>query len=280
MTRYSRKGPKGKGAGISIEEKIKHTKSGDLYYWVGGNQNSNAECIVFVHGMTADHSMFDKQIESFREEFKIITLDLPLHGKSRPYIDFTFSSIADELEEILTLEETSKAILVGQSLGGYICQDFGIRYPEKVKGFVGIDTTPFGHYYYPKWERCILSKIGFLSSLFPYKVLIKSIAKGATRTDYAFDNMYSSLSKLSKDEIINIMNLVYKELLKRTKAVNFNFPVLLVIGEKDNTGNVKKYNNKWATQSGYQLVVISDAAHNSNVDNYNDFNNVLADFLS
>ena len=263
-----------------MEEKIKHTKSGDLYYWLGGNQSSNAKCIVFVHGMTADHSMYDKQIKYFKEEFKIITLDLPLHGKSRPYIDFTFSSIANELSDILTLEKISKVILVGQSLGGYICQEFGIRYPEKVRGFVGIDTTPFGHYYYPPWERFILSKIGFLSSLFPYKTLINSIAKGATRTDYAFDNMYSSVSKLRKDEIINIMNLAYKELLKRTKAINFNFPVLLVIGEMDSTGNVKKYNNKWATHSGYQLVVISDSAHNSNVDNYNEFNNVLAHFLS
>ncbi len=180
----------------------------------------------------------------------------------------------------MSLENISNVILVGQSLGGYVCQEFGVRYPEKIKGFIGIDTTPFGHHYYPKWERFILSKIGFLSSFFPYKILIKSISKAATRTDYAFDNMYSSVSKLSKDEIINIMNLAYEELLKRTETVTFTFPVLLVIGEKDSTGNVKKYNNKWATQSGYQLVVISDAAHNSNVDNYTEFNKVLADFLN
>jgi len=265
---------------MAMEKKIIHTENGDLYYWVGGNQSIDARCIVFVHGMTADHSMFDKQVDHFSNEFKIITLDLPLHGKSRYYMNFTFSNITDVLKNILTLENISKVILVGQSLGGYVCQEFGVRYPEKVKGFVGIDTTPFGHYYYSNWERFILSKIGLLSSMFPYKTLIKSISKGATRTDYAFNNMYSSVSKLSKDEIINIMNIAYKELLKRTETVNFNFPVLLVIGEKDNTGNVKKYNKKWSTQSGYQLVVISDAAHNSNVDNYNDFNNVLSGFLS
>lgn len=91
--------------------------------------------------------------------------------------------------------------------------------------------------------------------------------------------MYSSVSKLSKDENINIMDVSYKQLLKRTETVEFTFPVLLVIGEKDNTGKVKKYNNKWAAQSGYQLVIISDTARNSNVDKYNEFNNVLAGFL-
>lgn len=265
---------------MALEKKIVHTENGDLCYWVGGNQSIDAKCVVFLHGMTADHSMFDKQISSFSNEYKIITLDLPLHDKSRPYMNFTFSNIADELNNLLTLESISEVILVGQSLGGYIAQEYCLRYPGKIKGFVGIDTTPFGHYYYPKWERYILSKMGFLSSMFPYNYLIKSIARGSTRTDYAFSTMYSSVSKLSKNEIINIMDLSYKELLKVIKTVKFIFPVLLVIGEKDNTGNVKKYNKKWAFQNGYPLVQISNAAHNSNVDNYNEFNSILASFLS
>lgn len=151
--------------------------------------------------------------------------------------------------------------------------------PKKVKGFVAISTTPFGHYYYSKWDRFILSQIDYLSSLIPYKILNKSIAKGATSTDEAYAQMYSSVSRLSKDEIINIMNLGYDELLKRTKTVNFTFPVLLVTGAKDPMGNLKKYNKRWAHQNGYQQVLISDAAHNLNVDNYYEFNHVLADFL-
>ncbi|WP_301107459.1 alpha/beta hydrolase [Sporosarcina sp.] len=263
-----------------MEKKFILTESGYLSYWFGGKQSPDAKCLVFVHGMTADHSMFDKQVECFRNEYKIIMLDLPLHGESRNYINFTLSNIADVLDALLELENISEVTVIGQSLGGYVCQEFGIRYPEKVKGFVGIDTTPFGHDYYPKWERAILSKISFLSSLIPYKTLIKSISKGATRTDYAYANMYSSVSKLSKKEIINIMDVSYNELLKRTKTAEFTFPVLLVIGENDHTGNVKKYNYKWSARSGHPVAVISDAAHNSNVDNYNEFNRVLAGFLS
>lgn len=263
-----------------MEKKFIHTQNGDLYYWIGGNQRSDAKCLVFVHGMTADHSMFDKQVNYFLNECKIITLDLPLHGESRYYKDFTFTNIADVLKNILTQENICKVVLVGQSLGGYVCQEFGVRYPEHVEGLVGVGATPFGYYYYPRRERFILSRVGYLSSLIPYKMLIKSISKGATRTDYAFAVMFSSISKLSKEEIINIMDISYKELLKRTKTAKFPFPVLLVIGEKDHTGNVKKYNYKWSARTGYPVAVISDAAHNANVDNYNEFNHVLAGFLS
>ncbi len=90
-----------------------------------------------------------------------------------------------------------------------------------------MDTNPFGHYYYSKWERYILTKVGIMSSWFSYNRLVKSIAKGATKTDYAYENLYNSVSKLSKKE-----------------TVKFKFPVLLLIGDSDNTGDVKKYNRK------------------------------------
>lgn len=262
-----------------IENKKIQSKNGNVYYWIGGNQNSDARCIIFVHGLTADHSMFDKQVDYFSKEFKVITIDVPLHGKSRPYKDFSLKNVTGELMKILDTENLSQVVLVGQSMGGYICQEFAIHYPNKVQGFIGVDTNPFGHYYYPKWERYILSKVGSLSSLFPYKLLVKSIAKGATRTDHAFRNMYASVSQLSKNEIIKIMDVCYEDFLERKETVAFNFPVLLVIGDKDNTGNVKKYNKKWSARDGYPLTIINGAAHNSNIDNYNEFNRVVEAFL-
>lgn len=119
-----------------------------------------------------------------------------------------------------------------------------------------------------------------MSSWFPYSILVRSIAKGATKTKYAYDNLYNSAAKLSKSEIIDIMNKTYDGLLEKKEIVKFDFPVLLVVGDSDNTGNVKKYNQKWAKHDGYPLKVITYAAHNSNVDNYEEFNQITTDFLN
>lgn len=43
---------------------------------------------------------------------------------------------------------------------------------------------------------------------------------------------------------------------------------------------LKKYNKMWSKQMGYPLREITNAAHNSNVDNYDEFNAILAEFLS
>ncbi|WP_028307999.1 alpha/beta fold hydrolase [Desulfitibacter alkalitolerans] len=263
-----------------MEKRYIQSEHGIIYYWIGGNQSKNANCIVFTHGMTADHTMFDKQVECFSEEYRIITWDVPLHGESRPYDEFSYYNVAYELKRILDKEKIDKVILVGQSMGGYVCQEFAIQYPEKVSAFVAVDTNPFGHCYYSKWERSLLSKVSTIASWFPHSILIRSIAKGATKTKYAYENLYDSVSKLDKKEIIFIMNMAYGGFLERKENIRFDFPVLLVVGDNDNTGYVKKYNQKWSKHDGYPLKFITNAAHNSNVDNYKEFNKITMDFLN
>lgn len=74
--------------------------------------------------------------------------------------------------------------------------------------------------------------------------------------------------------------MAYDGFLERKEIVEFDFPVLLIVGDSDNTGYVKKYNKMWSKQMGYPLREITIAAHNSNVDNYDEFNAILAEFLS
>lgn len=263
-----------------MEKKNIRSEHGEVYYWIGENQRENANCIVFTHGMTADHTMFDKQVDYFREEYRIITWDLPLHGESRPYNDFSYYNVANELKNILDQEKIEKVVLIGQSMGGYVCQEFGIHYPEKVIAFIAVDTNPFGHYYYSKWERYLLKKVSTISSWFPYRILVKTISKGASKTKYGYENMYKAISKLEKNEIIHIMNIAYGRFLERKEHIRFDFPVLLLVGESDNTGYVKRYNKIWSKKDGYDLKFIANAAHNSNVDNYKEFNKTTKEFLN
>ncbi len=53
-----------------MERKTIESKRGSVYYWIGGNQSADSRCIVFNHGMTADHTMFDKQVELFKNKIE------------------------------------------------------------------------------------------------------------------------------------------------------------------------------------------------------------------
>lgn len=262
---------------IMTEKQLK-TENGTIAYWV--NDNSSQEyALVFLHGLTADHTLFEKQISHFRGRFKVVCWDAPAHGKSRPYINFSYYNAAEHLKDILEKEQIGKAVFIGQSMGGFITQTFLKRYPEFVIGFIGIDTTPFGLSYYSASDKWWLRQIEWMSHCYPHKALVKAIAKVCTCTKYAYENMFTALSQYPKKELCHLMGIGYAGFLEENCDLDIKCPVLILVGEYDKIGKVKQYCNAWKENTGYPLSIIKRAAHNSNVDNYEQVNNEIDSFL-
>lgn len=261
-----------------IDKKVQ-TPEGTVYYWTNEIDIPNNFAIVFCHGLTADHSLFDKQVSYFLNKYKLITWDLPLRGKSRPYHNFSFSNVNKALLTILEKENIKKVILVGQSAGGYIAQSFTRDYGDKVIGFIGIGTTPFGESYYRKSELFWIKHYSTIAKFYPYSYYCKAGAKAVTVTEEARKNMYNSLTKLGKQGMLTATSAVYNEFLKVEDEVQFNCPVLITYGQYDKTGYVRRYCNNWAKETGYSLRVINNASHNANYDNYEEFNDLLDTFV-
>ena len=128
-----------------MKEQILQTKKGRVFYWRSAQWDNGKDTIFFLHGLTADHSMFDGQIGAFAEDHNLLTWDTPAHGKSRPFASFDFGDTSEYIMSILDKHSVEKVILVGQSLGGFLAQSFIKRYPDRVKSFVAIDSTPYGY---------------------------------------------------------------------------------------------------------------------------------------
>lgn len=256
-----------------------NTENGNIVYWINNCSNQDY-ALVFLHGLTADHTLFEKQISYFREGFKVLCWDAPAHGKSRPYKDFSYYSVATQLKDILEKEQIKKAIFIGQSMGGYIIQTFLKYYSEFAIGFIAIDTTPFGMSYYSNMDKWWLRQIGWMSHCYPYKGLVKAIAKSCTCTPYAYDNMITALGQYTKQEICYLMKIGYSGFLDENCDLSLEFPVLILVGENDKTGKVKQYCKAWQERTGYLLRVIKGAAHNSNIDNYIQVNTEIEKFIN
>lgn len=87
------------------------------------------------------------------------------------------------------------------------------------------------------------------------------------------------LNALSKAEIIQQMRIAYEYFIVENKDVDFLFPVLSLVGEKDSTGKVKAYCKEWAKQTGYPLHFIKQAKHFSNGDNPEQVNKEIENFI-
>ena len=77
-----------------MTEKTHAVPNGVIHYWMNDFQPGRA-VLVFLPGLTADHRLFDKQVEAFESTYNLLAWDAPGHGKSRPFVmDFTLAQKA------------------------------------------------------------------------------------------------------------------------------------------------------------------------------------------
>ena len=262
-----------------MNERVLETEMGNVVWWQSDHWKDDSDTLFFLHGLTADHRMFDAQVSFFEPDYRILCWDTPGHGRSRPFQDFDFSDASEYLREILDAVSVQKVILIGQSLGGFLAQSFIKRYPERVKGFVSIDSTPYGSVYYSGFDIWILKQVEWMAHLYPLTWMKRAMAKQVSSTKRSYDNMMEMLSPYQKNELCHLMGLGYSGFLQDNCDLKIPCPVLLILGEKDKTGKVVHYNKEWTKRTGYPLKVISGAAHNVNVDKPEEVNEIILTFL-
>jgi 3-oxoadipate enol-lactonase len=97
--------------------------------------------VIFSHGFTLDHSMFDAQVAALAGRFRCITWDERGHGMSECRGPFDFYDSASDLMGVLDACGIERAVLVGMSQGGFLSQRAARRWPERVRALVLIDSA-------------------------------------------------------------------------------------------------------------------------------------------
>ena len=262
-----------------MEEKRYTSPRGTVHYWLRRQAGGERPCLVFLHGLLADHTLFEKQLEHFGRTYTVLAWDAPAHGRSRPCAPFYCAGAAEDLKGILDREGLESCVLLGQSMGGFIGQSFLLRWPERVRGFVGIDTCPYGEGYYSASDRWWLRQVGRMARLYPDGVLRRSVAKNAAKTPRAYENMLRSMAVYPKDELCRLLGIGMAGLLEENQDLEISCPVLLMAGEDDRTGKVRRYNRQWHERTGFPLYIVKGAGHNANLDQWEDVNCRIGQFL-
>ena len=253
-----------------MDRKTFSTTSGKIAYWTDASAATNAPWLVFLPGLTADHTLFNAQLAHFAGKTNWLVWDAPAHGASRPYPhDFTMDDLARILHDILDSEGIDRPILVGQSLGGYISQAFIDLHPGKAAGFVAIDSAPLKRKYYPTWEVKALRHTKGMYRAIPWALLKPWGAWGTATTKCGRANMRSFMESYTKREYVDLAAHGYRMLadaIEAKRAYDIDCPALLLCGEKDYAGDVRAFSRKWTAGEGIPLVWVPGAGHNANVD--------------
>ncbi|WP_029324403.1 alpha/beta fold hydrolase [Butyrivibrio sp. AE3004] len=83
-------------------EKVLHSESGNVYYWISDIIKKETLSLFFMHGLTASHELFIRQIGYFEKDYNVIAWDAPAHGMPRPYYDFSYEKAANDAVKVIT----------------------------------------------------------------------------------------------------------------------------------------------------------------------------------
>ncbi|HEY3131993.1 MAG TPA: alpha/beta hydrolase [Acidobacteriota bacterium] len=252
-----------------------------LFYEVSGNPA--ALPVVFIHGFPFSCEMWSGQVAAVQDQYCALTYDVRGHGQSNVGDgQYTIELFVDDLIALIDYLKMESAVLVGLSMGGYIALRALERNPERVRAAVLCDSRSEADSNEAKLKRA---------------AGIASVKKhgAAAFADQFVKGVFAARTFEHKPELVDRIRRVIAgmsplaiagtllalaartdttESLPRIKA-----PTMILVGEQDAITPFDAARAMHQKIPNSELHVIPRAAHMSNLENPEVFNEKLLLFL-
>ncbi len=239
--------------------------------------------VIFLHGFPFDKSMWNGQLESLKVSNRVIAYDIRGFGQSTDEdTPLSMDLFADDLVAFMVQLDIERAIICGLSMGGYIALNAMHRFPERFKALILCDTqciadTPEG-----KKKRL--------------KTIEQINAEGADEFNEKFTKsvfhpdslknkkeIVESLSAVVASNSIKVITAGLSALAERSETCvtldNIIIPTLIICGREDEVTPLAQSEFMHQQIQGSMLAVIANAGHVSNLEQPEEFNKCLQQFL-
>jgi len=99
--------------------------------------NGSGPVLVLLHGFLESKEIWDEFTVLLKNDFKVISIDLPGHGESDLVSEsHSMQIMAGAVSEVLAVEKVTELVVAGHSMGGYVALQFGLDHSEMLKGLV------------------------------------------------------------------------------------------------------------------------------------------------
>ena len=103
--------------------------------------------LVFVHCWCCDQGYWREQVDTFSQEYKVVTIDLAGHGKSGTgRDDYNLQAFGMDVASVVKHLELERVILIGHSMGGGVILAAAHELKEQTLALIGVDTYQGFHY--------------------------------------------------------------------------------------------------------------------------------------
>ena len=235
--------------------------------------------LVLVHGFLGSSKMWKPQIDFFKYHFRVITPDLPGFGRSNKAKSYnSIQSIAYLLLERLEEKKIDKFHLLGHSMGGMIAQEMAKKRGGKISKLVCYSTGAMGEM--PgRFETIDQSRENIKKN--GLEVTAKDIVQTwfvlgekAKYFDLCLEAGKQTSIEAADNALIAIKNW---DGVKNLQDIKNN--TLIIWGDKDKSYNLGQVQTLEKNISDSNLVIFKGCAHNVHLEQPDQFNHTIKDFL-
>jgi 3-oxoadipate enol-lactonase len=240
--------------------------------------------IVLLHAFPLNRTMWREQELALSSQFRVITIDLRGHGESdAPLWRYTLDQAADDVIGLLDHLSIQRATFVGLSMGGYILFALYRKYTHRVKALVLADTRAQADTSEGKEGRFQMAQTAYKNGPSAIAdIMIPKLLSPATVQSNL--ELVRRVRRMIEDNQISGIAGDLMAMAERSDSVpllkQITCPTQIIVGEQDLPTPLADAKLMADQILGARLAVIPAAAHLSNMEQPDLFNETVRSFVS
>ncbi len=259
--------------------------------YVDIGEQGDAPPIVFVHGLGGQWQNWLENIPRFARQRRVVALDLPGFGRApMPTETITIDFYGRVVEELCRRLDLAPAVLVGNSMGGYVSAEVAISFPETVERMLLLSAAGISQ---RNLVRAPILRVGRLLTLVTRSStrqlrayaarpalrhwMLNMVVRHPTRIrpDTAFEGLLKGTSKPGfYDALVTCLEYDFVDRLPEIGC-----PTLVVWGRQDAIIPVRDADTFVELVPGSRKLIVDDTGHVPMLERPVTFNDQLEEFL-
>jgi 3-oxoadipate enol-lactonase len=239
--------------------------------------------VVLLHGYPFNRSLWNEQVNALSNSFRVITPDLRGMGESEATQGpATMNRMAQDVAALLDHLEISRAVVGGLSMGGYVVLAFYKQFPSRVRSLILADTRAQADTEEGKQTRFQQAEkaraegmAGIADSMLPKLLTPETVSKRPDLVKRIRDMMLKTKPEGAAGALLGMAERDDQTSL----LAQISVPTLILVGREDSITPVADSEKMHREIAGSRLVVIENAAHVSNLERTEQFNEEVTRFL-
>ena len=257
----------------------------DIYYEDSAPNDKQKPIMLFAHGLLWSTRLYDKQVAHFKRDYRCITFDFRGQGQSEITKDgYDMDTLTQDAIGLMDALNIKQCHFVGLSMGGFVAQRIAINHPERLLSLTLLETSadPEASDNVPKYRQ-LMTAIRWLG--------MKRVSKKVMPIMFGSTFLKDKSRKAECKEWLKMLVSNHKTgVIKATEGVinrkgvygqldKISTPTLIVVGDEDAATPYPKSERMHFAIKGSKLAIIKGAGHTATVEEPEQVNTVISEFL-